>query len=56
MRGLVHLFRCVIWAALSGLLIEVAWWALTRSPKFIETRASRAWDASASWTGGGCEL
>lgn len=40
-------------AALCGLFIEWAWkWSAKEAP-FVAMKVSRAWDASASWTGGG---
>jgi len=40
-------------AALCGFFIDLIWkWSAKEAP-FISMKASRAWDASATWTGGG---
>jgi len=57
MRNPPLLFSYVIWAAIGGLLIEMAWWVFSRPSHFVEMHpVSKAWDATCSWTGGGCEL
>jgi hypothetical protein len=52
MRRFVNWFTV---GALGALLVDWLWnWSAKECP-WVQTRASRAWDATESWTGGGCD-